>query len=237
MRFFAAIVAVIVISGCSGERAPSAASIGTAPRVSEIVAGPISQTELDSVISIMESLPADQRPSFQPALEQVSLEGLRAVEILAVIRRNYIAALEVEAQAENWRKWPHVERVCSENGISLQQLAVLLTRIGCAHHASESGTELDVAKARSEGETRIAELLPQIDTAQDEMKRRALVDTLSTLVAFDAYLTLLDLVPEANRKLVAKHRPALSAILPATPDMAILPQAVATETSSPGKPR
>lgn len=212
------------ISGCSDAAAPPMASIGTAPTVTKVVAGPVTEADLRTVISIIEGLPEGSRPSFAPALEPVELAHLRAIEMLPVIRRNYMAALEVGSQAEAWAENRRLVEACLVAGVDLDQLAVLMTRIGCAHHANESGSQLDIATARSDGEARIAEILPRIDSASDKLARQKLIDTLSALVAFDAYLTLLDLVPSQNRQIVSHFKPQLKNLLPATPDVKVLPQ-------------
>lgn len=228
-RFVALIAASVTLFGvgCAHE-SESVASIGTSTAITDVVAGPISEDELLSVAALMSSLPEDQRPAFQPAIEPIDDAGLTASQLLATLRRSYAAALEVGPQADQWRRNSQITAACDTYGLSPDTLAVLLTRIGCAHHASESGSQLDVASARSAGETKIADLLPQIDAARDELSRQKLVDSLGSLVAFDAYLTLLDRVPASNRTLVAAHRDRLTAILPPTPEMEINPAASQT---------
>lgn len=232
MRIAAICLIAATLAGCSSERQASNASLETSLSVTDVVAGPISETDLTTVIDIVESIPEPRRPKFQPALEPIDHSGLRSVDVLSAVRRNYMAALEVGSQAEGWSKNDELVAACRERGLSVGDLAVLLTRIGCAHHASESGSEIDVATARSSGETKIAQLLPQIDAAHDELQRQTLIESLESIVAFDAYLTLLDLVPEANRMLVTKHRPCLTAILPPTPQMTIEPTGAVDRVSS-----
>lgn len=223
MRTIAICFLLVTVYGCTQE--PTATgTMATARSMNEVIAGPISEADIQTVTGLMNALPPDQRPSFQPALEPISTDGLSAVEILRVFRRNYLAALEVDAQAAAWKSDQQLVGTCKQFGISLDNLALLLTRIGCAHHAAESGTVTDVATVRAEGEAKIADLLPQIEAAQSELERDKLIDSLGTIVAFDTYLTLLDLVPEANRAIVGRHRDALSVVLPPTPEIDIRPR-------------
>lgn len=215
--------------GCSAERSDEGPAIATSRTLADVVAGPISDSDLRTVVSLMASLPEGSRPAFEPAVDPVDATGLRAVEILATYRRAYASALEVGRQADRWRRDTKIESACGEHGLTTEKLAVLLTRIGCAYHSAESGTSWDVSQARSDGEAKIAELLPKIDASEDELTRETRIEILASLVAFDTYLTLLDHVPAANREVVAVHREVLASVLPPTPQVVTGDDSVASE--------
>lgn len=209
--------------GCSSESQPSTASLATSLTLEQLVAGQLSEDDVAAVTDLMLGLPEQDRPAFQPAMESIESDGLKAVDLLATYRRNYLDALDAESQTRAWSENKVITDAAAEAGLDLNELAVLLTRIGCAYHAAQTGTELDVADARAAGEARIADLLPKIDAAKESLVRRSHVESLASLVAFDAYLTLLDLVPESNRRVVMEYDDRLSQLLPPTPKIEIRP--------------
>lgn len=221
--FIVTFAAMLTAIGCTSDAPTPRPKMATSSTLQDVIAGPMSEEDIVVVSSIVSSLAENDRPQFSPAVEPFDDTGLSAAEILAVYRRQYLAALDVNSQADQWDSQTNLRLACESHGITLSRLALLLTRIGCAHHAAGCGSEVDLAAVRRDSQAKLNDLLPQIDAASSAEERNRLIDSLGAIAAFDAYLTLLHMVPSSNRDLVLKHQEQLGQILPPTPKIAVSP--------------
>ena len=221
--FLSAVVAsaIGVLAGCNGS--PDEAAVATAVSVEDVVSRPLSADRALAAASVVASLPEQHRPQFDPAMSETSLEGRRGQGLADSYRRQFRAAINLPEQAERWRASGPLSQACAEAGLSTGELALLLMQIGCAHHAGEVGTRLDLGDIRARTKTEIASLCDRFDAAPDLLAKRSIAASLRSSVALDTYLTLLDSVPRSSREVVAANRERLSAVLPRRTAMEIVP--------------
>ena len=214
--------AAVVLCGC-GASTGDVARVDGASSLEEVVAGPLSEQTVRAAAAVIADLPAEGRPHFQPALHEITTAGRRGRDLAEAYRRQFREALNIAEQTGQWRSDAAVAAACGRHGIAVEEFARTLMRIGCAHHAAEVGGRVDLGGIRARTKTQIASLCDRVDAAGDELTRRTLCNSLSSAVALDTYLTLLDRVPQASEDLVAERRAELSEILPKQAAMDIRP--------------
>lgn len=206
-----------MLAGCGD--AGSDAPIATAQTVTESVAAPIDEDRLAAVIRLLDSLPADRRPAFTPSMEPFDGSALPSESLVAAHRRRYAAAMEPAPHAAVWRDDPAIATALDREHLAADELARTLTRVGCAHQVSHL---TDLNELAADTRLNLLRLCEQWDATAGAAEglagrnRSLLGEAIGELVALDEYLTLLQAVPESNRRIAHAHWPQLKTFLPPT---------------------
>ena len=220
----AAVAVLMIAAACGCGRPPATADVAASVSIEDAIGRPLSSGDALAAAAVVAGLPEDERPRFEPALSDVTIEGRGGRELAETYRRQFRSAINLPQQAERWRGRGPLADACRRAGLSTDTLALTLMQIGCAHHAAQAGRRVDLGDVRARTKTEIASLGDRIDAAPDLLTRRALADSLRAAVALDTYLTLLNNVPRESRDVVAQHRDQLAAVLPVRTAMEIVPR-------------
>ena len=118
-----------------------------------------------------------------------------------------------------WRDDPAIATALDREHLAADELARTLTRVGCAHQVSHL---TDLNELAADTRLNLLRLCEQWDATAGAAEglagrnRSLLGEAIGELVALDEYLTLLQAVPESNRRIAHAHWPQLKTFLPPT---------------------
>lgn len=213
----------VAASGCgSGDSGDDA--VATARTAAEVVAEPIDEDRLAAGIRLLRSLPEDRRPAFAPSIESFDGSALPSESLIAAHRRRYAAALEFAPHAAAWNADPAIATALRREGLTARQLAELLTQVGCAHQVSHltdldelaADTRLNLLRLSKQWDAGLAATVTTADAATDARTQTMIGNAIGELVALDAYLRLLQAVPDGNARLAHARWDELDDFLPPT---------------------
>jgi hypothetical protein len=220
--------------GCSREQSETTeAPTPSDHRPSTTFRDPLTEQELQTFLTVLETLPGKQAPEFEPLSQSAASNRYSAAQLVEVYRHEYRAMFDASRHGARWRKDDGLMATFTRHDVTPEDFAALMVRMSCAITAAaiDPQTDLHGLSANADDQVaRLVETISRLDAAprtQDVIEhRREALDALQNFVAFSEFTRLLQDVPSASRELVARHRSRLAGHLPQAGSIEALERAI-----------
>jgi hypothetical protein len=221
-------------SGCSRQQSEtSEAPTPTVHQPSTSFSDPLTEQEIETFLTVLDSLPGKQAPDFEPLSQATASERYSPAQLVEVYRQEYRAMFDAARHGARWRKSDKLMATFARHHVTPEDFASLMIRTSCAVTAGAIGPQVDLRRVSVNADAQVARLVENItrlDAAprtQDVVEqRREALDALQNFVAFSEFTRLLQDVPAASCEMVARHRARLDGHLPQTGGIEALQRAI-----------
>lgn len=225
LRFVLLLILLCLLAvGCSRQQAAqSDAPTPSAHLPARQLSDPLTEQEVRLFLEVLETLPDQQAPEFEPLSQVTADERFSAARLTEVYRQEYREMFDASRHGARWRNDETLMATFAQHDVTPEDFAALMIRMSCAIAASAISPEVDLQQVSDNADAQVARLVEDINrldaaprTTQSVDYRRQALESLQNFVAFSEFTKILREVPAASREVVARHRSQLAGHLPQT---------------------
>lgn len=210
--------------GCSRQQSETTqAPTPSAHQASSTLSDPLSEQEVRTFLAVLDTLPGNQAPEFEPLSQATVSDRLSAAQLVEFYRQEYRAMFDASRHGARWRKNDELMATFARHNVTPEDFASLMIRMSCAIAAGTISPQVDLNQIGANTDAQVAGLVKDITRmdagprTQDVVNgRRQAVELLQNYVAYSEFVRILQEVPPASRELVARHHSRLAGHLPQT---------------------
>lgn len=177
---------------------------------------PLTEDEVNCFIELVRRFPGGKVPELSQVPGGVP-DTRTPVELAQAARKSIRESLSVETLMHGWSPTTSVRRLIQAEQIEPRAMVSLMVRLSCAVAADAIGSPRTISAQRSIADEKVDSLIDRIHRLRQAGRSvsEPLLDSLRENAAMAEYLAILSEIPVESQQLVADHREALQAILPA----------------------
>lgn len=178
---------------------------------------PLTEDEVNCFIELVRRFPGGKVPELSQVPGGVPGDTSTPVELAQAARKSIRESLTVETLMRGWSPTTSVRRTIHAEQIEPRALVSLMLRLSCAVAADAIGSPRSICAQRVIADEKVDSLIDRIHRLRQAGRSvsEPLLDSLRENAAMAEYLAILSEIPVESQQLVADHREALEAILPA----------------------
>jgi hypothetical protein len=212
----------LVALGCSRQQSDATqAPTPTSHQPSTTLSDPLSEQEVQTFLAVLEALPGNQAPEFEPLSQATASDRLSAAQLVEVYRQEYRAMFDASRHGERWRQSDELMATFARHNITPEDFASLMIRMSCAIAAGAMSPQIELNRICDHADAQVARLVEDITRrdagprTQDAVDyRRQAAESLQNSVAYSEFVRILRDVPPASREMVARYHSRLAGHLP-----------------------
>jgi hypothetical protein len=185
----------------------------------------LTDADVQAFLKIIQRLPGQKPPAFQPLAEVDLSSDREAADMVARWQREFRSSYSPEVQARYWKRDSTLRTALSDSGIDPHDFAALLVNLSTAVVRASLDPEIDLPALGRQADGGIASLSSQFDNLDHDPRlspsiRNARAELLAVVlketIAYREFLRLLECVPPESVSAIETHRETLEQLMPAT---------------------